>query len=450
MDIQPRERARALALRLPSSALEIVVSSPSMSVTTHNKLKALSGPSHPLAAVRRFQHLTLKPKCPEQQHAAPVHSVPAAPHQVDGDDNAAIMEVVAPASATRRDILPVDVMAELLDNVNAGLKAGVTPVPVEDCTGGVYYLRSKTRRLCAVFKPADEEAYAALNPKKFQRRSDDRGPHETDVSEDTVVLGMRAGIAAGSAAVREVAAYVLDRDHNAGVPATVMATGAHATFHYAQPRKNQLHAKRGSLQLYVPHKCTADDVGASAFTQRDVHALALLDIRLANQDRHGGNLLVREPTPAKQPFDQHTRDYIAGLDAWDDVTRLTQALPADQQLENEALLTLLVCTELLQCCVLRYDLTAYEVAMFMCRQSTFYQSGCPSVLEQLVAKTFHDDGNQVDGVALAVGSPVWHAATREFVARFRRHLEDHLANAKITKPKRASYASVAPTPALFT
>ena len=59
-----------------------------------------------------------------------------------------------------------------------------------------------------MFKPCDEEPMAACNP---------RGFHDTRSD-----YGMRQGILPGEGAFREVAAFVLDHGHRAGVPATAM------------------------------------------------------------------------------------------------------------------------------------------------------------------------------------------------------------------------------------
>lgn len=63
-------------------------------------------------------------------------------------------------------------------------------------TGGTYLLRGKQKQTLAVFKPIDEEAFAPNNPR------DHIGPfgHKT----------FRAGVLSGEAAIREVAAYLID------------------------------------------------------------------------------------------------------------------------------------------------------------------------------------------------------------------------------------------------
>eukprot|EP00948_MAST-09A_sp_MAST-9A-sp1_P002395 g2395.t1 len=53
--------------------------------------------------------------------------------------------------------------------------------------------------------------------------------------------------------------------------------------------------KVGSLQLYVPHECSAEDVGRSVnnlFPEHEVHKIGILDLHLLNLDRHEGNILV--------------------------------------------------------------------------------------------------------------------------------------------------------------
>jgi hypothetical protein len=76
--------------------------------------------------------------------------------------------------------------------------------------GGAYFMRSKLGRLIAVWKPSDEEAFAPHNPRAFV----------ADPATDDTAL-MRKGIPAGEAAIREAAAFVIDRGL-ARCPPTVM------------------------------------------------------------------------------------------------------------------------------------------------------------------------------------------------------------------------------------
>lgn len=356
-------------------------------------------------------------------------------------------------------------LATLAADVRAGIAARVPPVLVEDCTGGVYLLRTRARRLAAVFKPADEEPYAPNNPKRF--RPDPSACRGVASSSPEPTAGIRAGIPAGQAAVREVAAFLLDRNAFAGVPATAIATTSHPAF-FSVDGKNQL--KRGAFQAYVPHKCTADDISTSFFDTANVHAVAVLDIRLANQDRHGGNLLVVEEktkllglvrgdnsvTPrrhclvpidhgaclpavtalsetsfawlfwpqAKQQFDARTLEYIQSLDACADQDHIAEYLGASA-LEYQAVLTLHICTALLQVCALDWHMTAHDIGLIMCRQGTYRQrQPPPSILELLVAKALRDVPIRE---ATAIGEKKKrHLATVALVSSFRGHLAEHL------------------------
>ena len=66
------------------------------------------------------------------------------------------------------------------------------------------------RFAAAVFKPQDEEPGAASNPRGHGAGSGD--------------ASLRRGVRPGEGAVREVAAYVLDRNHFAGVPPTALVS----------------------------------------------------------------------------------------------------------------------------------------------------------------------------------------------------------------------------------
>lgn len=90
-----------------------------------------------------------------------------------------------------------------------------------------------------------------------------------------------------------MAAYLLDHDHFARVPHTVMVTMSHPAFHNggAGAGGEGLPVKLGSLQEFVPHDCDTSEMGASRFCARDVHRIGILDIRLMNTDRHAGEPL---------------------------------------------------------------------------------------------------------------------------------------------------------------
>lgn len=170
------------------------------------------------------------------------------------------------------------------------------PALTEDGTGGVYVIRESSWRSdadevggvgggdsqhspLAVFKPSDEEAGSANNPRGL-----------TDAA-------MREGFRPGGGAVRERIAYKLGGAF-AGVPRTAVdklllrtSSGLH------------LREQSGSIQEYVASDGDASGFrfDGSEFSERGSHRLALLDVRLFNTDRHEGNILVRRPPPTAAP-----------------------------------------------------------------------------------------------------------------------------------------------------
>ena len=89
------------------------------------------------------------------------------------------------------------------------------PKLTDDGTSGTYLLRGPTKKPLAVFKPIDEEAFAPNNPR------DHVGPFGS--------RSFRAGVLSGEACIREVAAYLLDKDGFAGVPPTTMVETTHGS-----------------------------------------------------------------------------------------------------------------------------------------------------------------------------------------------------------------------------
>ena len=104
--------------------------------------------------------------------------------------------------------------------------------------------------------------------------------------------GLRKGVLSGEACEREVAAYLLDKDHFANVPPTILARAYHPSF--TSPRNtSDMEWKIGSLQEYVYHDTIVGNISCSKFEVEQVHKLVLLDMRLLNTDRNEANLLVR-------------------------------------------------------------------------------------------------------------------------------------------------------------
>ena len=162
--------------------------------------------------------------------------------------------------------------------------------------------------LLAVFKPQDEEPGAAYNP---------RG--RTPVG-NSAGSALRRGVRPGEGAVREVAAFLLDRHHFAGVPPTALVSCQLQALEDAEAaavksgdgvsavaagamvgggnasREEGGHAvgvKVGSLQHFVHAEGDCEDRGPAPFPVQEVHKIAQLDLRIANTDRNGGNILAR-------------------------------------------------------------------------------------------------------------------------------------------------------------
>lgn len=183
-----------------------------------------------------------------------------------------------------------------------GLALGFKPELVLDGSGGTYILHDPLKRKIAVFKPSDEEPYAANNPRGYLRQQEDAS------------IALRAGVTPGEACMREVAAYLLDKDGFSGVPQTTLVEARHPTFNTNGARLNvsqggasigahsispsttgtsSLINKAGSFQEYVNFECTIDDISPSMISVGEVHKIAILDIRIMNSDRNSANLLVR-------------------------------------------------------------------------------------------------------------------------------------------------------------
>jgi len=155
------------------------------------------------------------------------------------------------------------------------MKSSVELCP--DGVGGTYFIRDQEKRYIALFKPLDEEPGALLNPKGR-------------------LLMENPLMAPGGGAIREVAAYLLDIKHSAGVPETLIVPDlVHENFNYQD--KSQHTPKPGSLQKYIDNIGYSDSMGSSGFSVDDVHHIGILDIRILNLDRNGENiLLVKDDT----------------------------------------------------------------------------------------------------------------------------------------------------------
>ena len=115
--------------------------------------------------------------------------------------------------------------------------------------------------------------------------------------------GMFRGSRIGQGALNECAAWLIDaseRSHGFSlVPPTAAAYTEHSAFWHNTPTEakespfRMIKAKVGSLQRFESAVGCAEDFSPSCFSALAVQRIALLDIRLFNMDRHGGNMLVQ-------------------------------------------------------------------------------------------------------------------------------------------------------------
>ncbi|XP_078448308.1 phosphatidylinositol 4-kinase gamma 8-like [Wolffia australiana] len=182
------------------------------------------------------------------------------------------------------------------------------------------------------------------------------------------------------AALREVAAFLLDHRDFSGVPPTALVLFSPS---------NSPPWATASLQRYVPHSCDAADLGPSTFTVRSVHRIAILDVRLLNLDRHAGNILVQRggelvpidhglclPQRLEDPYfewlhwpqssvglSQEEMEYVQRLDPFEDLEVLRRELP---MLAEQSGRVLVVCTIFLKRAVAA-GLTLADVGAMMTR-----------------------------------------------------------------------------------
>lgn len=205
---------------------------------------------------------------------------------------------IVPRKPPDRDFLLVPIIVNpkielpsvICDMVSAtidGLDGRNDPIRSMEGTGGVYFMQdSFGKKFVSVFKPIDEEPMAVNNP---------RGLPLSPGGE-----GLKKGTRVGEGAFREVAAYILDHPESgrrsffgsekgfAGVPPTVMIKCLHKGFNCAEDAT----AKVGSLQMFIENYGSCEDMGPGAFPLKEVHKISVLDIRMANADRHVGNILL--------------------------------------------------------------------------------------------------------------------------------------------------------------
>ena len=181
---------------------------------------------------------------------------------------------------------------DMIKSTSDGLESSKQPIRSSDGMGGTYILQDVLgNKYLFVFKPMDEELMAVNNPQWL--------PISTNGE------GLKRRTRVGEGAFREVAAYILDHPRSephsllsgevgfAGVPPTVLVECLHKGFNhpdgYECASKN---VKIGSLQMFMKNFGSCEDMGPRDFPVDEVHKISVFDIRMANADRHAGNILV--------------------------------------------------------------------------------------------------------------------------------------------------------------
>ncbi|XP_066361561.1 phosphatidylinositol 4-kinase gamma 4-like [Miscanthus floridulus] len=305
---------------------------------------------------------------------------------------------------------------DMIDAAVAGMENGNAPIMSSEGTGGAYFMQDATgHRHVAVFKPADEEPMAANNP---------RGLPVSSTGE-----GLKKGTRVGEGALREVVANILDHPRAgrrrtstadagapgfAGVPPTALVRCTHKTFR--QPEASPLAPppvpKLGSMQAFVSNCGSCEDMGPRAFPVQEVHKICVLDIRLANADRHAGNILVCKHDDGgmslvpidhgyclpesfedctfewlywpqcREPFGDETVEYVRSLDAEEDIAMLRLH---GWEVSRECARTLRVATMLLKKGVER-GLAAFDIGSILCRETLTKESAIEEIVREAEAQ----------------------------------------------------------------
>ena len=183
-------------------------------------------------------------------------------------------------------------MWDMIHSTFDGLEIGNQPIRSSEGTGGTYFMQDKLGLdYVSIFKPIDEEPMAVNNPQGL--------PLSTNGE------GLKKGTRVGEGAVREVAAYILDHPKSgprsfsgemmgfAGVPPTCLVQCLHKGFNHPDGYDcAPVNVKVGSLQMFMKNSGSCEDMGPRGFPVEEVHKISVFDIRMANADRHAGNILI--------------------------------------------------------------------------------------------------------------------------------------------------------------
>ncbi|KAJ9460817.1 Phosphatidylinositol 4-kinase gamma 4 [Diplonema papillatum] len=142
----------------------------------------------------------------------------------------------------------------------------------EDNVSGAFFLKhAGAAAAFAVAKPSNREVACAKNTSGYNDRKE--------------------GFVPGSGCLREAFAYAIDQQNFAGVPETVVMDLPESLFDASEPAGARVAC---SVQRFVPNDGQSWDCGPASFSAEHTRRIGLLDLRLLNCDRHGGNVLMRK------------------------------------------------------------------------------------------------------------------------------------------------------------
>ncbi|KAG6437777.1 hypothetical protein SASPL_102705 [Salvia splendens] len=312
------------------------------------------------------------------------------------------VSVLEPVIINPKTELPLEIN-QMIDSTRKGLEQGSYPIRSVEGTGGAYFMLDPSgTKYLSVFKPADEEPLAENNPRGLP------------LSEDGE--GLKKGTRVGEGALRECAVFLLDHPKSgnrsfsgeirgfAGVPPTVYVKCLHEGFNHP----GGVSVKTGSLQMFMENNGSCEDMGPGAFPVEEVQKIAVLDMRMANADRHAGNILVSKGEDGQtvlipidhgyclpysfqdctfdwlywpqacQPFGMDTLEYIRSMDAEKDIALLKFY---GWELPNECARVLRISTMLLKKGAEK-GLTPFDIGNMMCRETLRKISVIEEIVEE--------------------------------------------------------------------
>lgn len=335
-------------------------------------------------------------------HSRDSYSVPSTPTNNNNHNQIEILTSHAPA--------------DFLDLVSKAKEGFVhhSPELCQEGVNGTYFLKDKFGKKIAVFKPQDEESTSENNPKRKEKSSNSHSSSQSQIISSLTNLPTK-GILQGEAAIREVAAYLLDREQLYGVPMTQIVKITNK-FTYSNG-SGEVTTKIGSFQQFIDNDGCSEDFGFRNFPVNEVHKIGILDMQILNVDRHAGNILIKKEKgrngytlipidqgfslpdnlevswfewmnwpQSKIPFDDDMKSYISRLDVDRDVNMLKSEL----SVRNECLFNMRIMYALLKKAV-EMNLTLYDLGNIVCRKN--YDLSTPSILEQICLKAKEESNN---------------------------------------------------------